>query len=142
MALPIVAQDNQEVTSELRAYRVVVDQEENEEKLVDLESVNPGDIVQYDLVYRNNMASAISNLKPELPVPGGMVYLNETASPELVGASLNREGQFEALPIVRQRTLPNGESRDITVPAEEYQRLQWLIPDLAAGEEVVISVRM
>ena len=141
MLMPAMAfAQNGEVQSRLTVQKVIVS--DSGEELEAVSSVKPGDTVEYRLVYTNERTDQISNLKPVLPIPMGMNYLAETASPSLYAASLVYEGGFESAPLMRRITLENGENIEELVDRSQYKQLQWLISDLDPGETVEISVRM
>ena len=41
----------------------------------------PGEVIQYDAVYRNQGKKGIRNLQPTLPIPSGLEYLPDSAKP-------------------------------------------------------------
>lgn len=129
-----------EVQSRLTVQKVIVS--DSGEELEAVSSVKPGDTVEYRLVYTNERTDRISNLKPVLPIPMGMNYLAETASPSLYAASLVYEGGFESAPLMRKITLENGDEIEELVDRSQYKQLQWLVSELDPGESVEISVRM
>lgn len=135
------AQNDNAVTSELKLFKISV--QNGEEIAEEITEIQPGDTVEYRLTYTNNLTSPISRLKPVLPVPDGVVYIANTAQPNLDAASLRTNGPgFEQLPIMRRDTLPSGETVEKEVPATEYRRLQWIISSLDDGAAATLKVRM
>ena len=136
------AQNNasEDVSSELEIFRV--DKTDDEETLIAVDEINAGDTVEYQLTYVNNMGEAITNLKPELPIPQGMTLVPNTAAPEISGASLQAQGVIQSLPIRTEFELPNGETVVKSATPEQYKRIQWLVSQLNEGDSVLVSVRM
>ena len=133
-------QEQEDVTSELKIFRV--DNNQDGERLIAIDEIEAGDTVEYQLTYKNNMEEAITNLKPELPVPNGMQMVPQTAKPSLVGAALQSQGTIQSLPIRTQYQLPNGETVTRDVSPDQFKRVQWMVNRLAEGESVTLSVRM
>lgn len=131
-----------EVTSVLKAYQITIDADGNE-VASEVTEVKPGDIIEYRLTYQNETGRDISQLMPVLPIPLEMFYLESTASPELSGASVSTiANDFRQPPLTRQVTLPDGSQVNRVIPAQEYRRLQWLVPALAAGESITLTARV
>lgn len=127
--------------SELKVFQITLDADSNE-VATEVTEVKPGDIIEYRLTYTNNTGGDITQLKPVLPIPLQMFYLGE-ASPALSGASLSPiADDFRQPPLTRQVTLPDGSQVNRTIPAEEYRRLQWVVPALAAGESITLTARV
>lgn len=131
-----------EVSSVLKAFSITFDADSNE-VATEVTEVKPGDIIEYRLTYQNGTGGDISQLKPVLPIPLEMFYLEDTAMPALSGASISpTANDFRQPPLTRQVTLPDGSQVNRAIPSEEYRRLQWLVPALAAGESVTLTARV
>lgn len=135
----LIAQST-ELVSDLKAFKVIT--ENKKEKLVPAESVLPGDIIEYQLTYSNKTNGVISNLRPILPVPEGMVFIDETANPSMHAVSISNDQVFQVPPIVREITLPNGSKGKIKVDAKEYRFIQWLQESMAKGDTKIFKARM
>ncbi|HAW79070.1 MAG TPA: hypothetical protein DCX27_04710, partial [Balneola sp.] len=62
---------------------------------------------------------------------------------ELSGASVSpTANDFRQPPLTRQVTLPDGSQVNRVIPAQEYRRIQWLVPALAAGESITLTARV
>lgn len=102
--------------------------------------VEVGDTLEYRLSYTNNLSATISKLKPVLPIPTGMQYLKDTSQPAISAASLDSLGStFQAPPVKRVVTLPNGDSEEEVAEPHTYRRLQWLVESLAPNETVIFA---
>ncbi len=136
------AQQGDGVTSVLEVFRITVD-DNGEEISVATTEVAPGDLIEYRLTYTNNLDNGITQLQPILPIPIGMEYLLESASPNPEGASLSNTGNtFQRLPLTRTVRQPDGTTVEEEVPGREYRRLRWLVPSLEAGDQVILVARV
>jgi uncharacterized repeat protein (TIGR01451 family) len=104
------------------------------------ERAMPGEVIQYDAVYKNQSGNGVRNLVPTLPIPRGLEYIPDSAKPAPAKASLDGK-VFEPLPLTRKVTLPNGETVEQPVPYSEIRALRWEIGDLEAGAAAQISAR-
>ena len=137
-----LAQNEGPVTSELTAFKITTD-ESGEEVATEVAEIQPADTIEYRLTYTNNSDGAISNLVPVLPIPAGMQYLEDTASPVLNAASTQTTGDdFQAPPLTRTVTTEDGEQVTEQVPTVEYRRLQWTVSTLEAGASVTLTARV
>lgn len=135
----LVAQRNQ-LLSDLKAFKVV--KVDNKEQLVETNSVMPGDIIEYQLTYINETGGSISNLRPVLPVPDGMIFIEETANPTLHAVSITNDQVFQQPPVLKEIVLPNGSKGKIKVDPKEYRFLQWLQDSMNSGEIKTFKARM
>jgi len=141
-AANVFAQQSEGVTSLLEVFRITVDAN-GEEISVPTTEVTPGDLIEYRLTYTNNLENGISQLQPILPIPIGMEYQLESATPSPEGASLSNTGStFQNLPLTRTVRQPDGTTAEELVPGREYRRLRWLVPSLEAGDQVILVARV
>jgi len=133
---------NEDLSSVLRVYKISIDAEGNE-VATEVTEVKPGDIIEYRLTYQNETDGDLTQITPVLPIPPEMFYLESTASPALSGASVSTiANDFRQPPLTRQVTLPDGSQVNRVISAQEYRRLQWLVPALAAGESITLTARV
>ena len=118
----------------------VVKQADGKEKLLAADRAFPGEVIQYDALYRNQSAKPLSNVSPTLPIPNGMVFIPDSAAPAPAEASLDGK-IFQRIPIMRKIRMPNGEQKEEEVPATEYRALRWQAGDLAAGATTTVTAR-
>lgn len=138
---PTAAADNDAVSATLSAFRVVV-RPDGKTGLDAAAGAQPGDTIEYRVVYRNTSRGAAKNVIATLPVPaGGLAYLPSSAQPKAVLASLDGQA-FAPVPLMRKVTLPDGTLSVQRVPASEYRALRWQLGDLPAGTGVTVSARM
>lgn len=142
MSVQLMAQQSEGVTSTLQVYNITVN-DDGEEIATETTEVTPGDIIEYRMTYTNNLDNSITNLQPILPIPVGMEFVLESASPNPEGASLSNSGDsFQRLPLTRQVRQPDGTTVEEEVPSREYRRLRWMVPSLNAGDQVILVARV
>jgi uncharacterized repeat protein (TIGR01451 family) len=120
--------------------RKVIKQPDGKEKLLAADRAFPGEIIQYDALYVNQTARPLTRVSPTLPIPNGMVFVPNSATPPPAEASLDGRS-FQRIPIVRKVTTPTGEEKEEEVPATEYRALRWHAGDLASGARTVVTAR-
>lgn len=136
----VFAADTQAVDVRLQAFQVVT-QDKGGEKLVPALEAHPGDTIEYQVTYQNNGKTAARAVAATLPVPeGAMVYLDGSAAPKTVQASLDGK-QFSPLPLTRE-VMRNGRRTIEPVPPEQYRFLRWELGDLAPGKAATVTSRM
>lgn len=142
LAVQAFAQQNDELTSVLQVYKITTN-DDGDEVANETTEVTPGDLIEYRLTYTNNLDNSITQLMPVLPIPVGMEFELDSASPNAEGASLSNTGNtFQRLPLTRQVRQPDGTTAEELVPSREYRRLRWLVPSLDAGEQVILVARV
>lgn len=130
---------NNDVVVTLKAQKVLRGPDGNE-VLQLAERAMPGEVIQYDAIYKNQSGSGVRNLEPTLPIPRGLEYIPDSAKPAPSKASLDGKN-FAPLPLKRQVTLPTGETVEQPVPSSEIRALRWELGDLDAGAAALISAR-
>jgi len=128
-----------DVVVTLKAQKVLRGSDGNE-VLQAADRAMPGEVIQYDAVYKNQSKSGVRNLVPTLPIPRGLEYIPDSAKPAPSKASIDGK-IFESLPLKRKVTLPTGETVEQAVPPSEIRALRWEIGDLDAGAAAQISAR-
>lgn len=131
------AASNGPVTVKLTQSRVEV--EAGKEKLVEAETVKPGDVIEYRAVYTNVSKAAVRDLTATLPVPEGLVYVPRSAkgSEGLPAAqAVARDGQSGAEPLM----VTEG-GKKVVVPYTQYRVLRWRVGAMPAGRSVTVSAR-
>lgn len=124
----------------LQAFQVVA-QDKGGEKLVPATQAEPGDTIEYQVTYQNNGKAPAKAVMATLPVPeGAMAYLDGSAAPKAVQASLDGKG-FAPLPLTRE-VVRGGKRVVETVPTSEIRFLRWELGDLAPGKAATVTSRM
>ena len=100
----------------------------------------PGEVIQYDALYKNQSKAGVKNLQPTLPIPQGLEYLPESANPAPTLASLDGKN-FAPIPLKRSVKAPDGQMKEVSVPVSEYRALRWTLGDLDSGKTALVSAR-
>ena len=100
----------------------------------------PGEVIQYEALYRNQGKKGIRNLQPTLPIPAGLEYLPDSAKPAPSKASLDGKN-FAPVPLMRQVASADGKTKEEPVPPSEYRALRWELGDLDSGRNALVSAR-
>ena len=140
-ATPLSAQTapKNPVAISLTAQKVTKDAE-GKEHLKPADRAMPGEVVQYDALYKNTSSAGVKNLAPTLPIPPGLEFLPETVNPMPAFASVDGR-TFAPFPLVRKVTKPDGTVEEQAVPASEYRALRWTVGDLESGKSILVSAR-
>jgi uncharacterized repeat protein (TIGR01451 family) len=138
-ASPARAQSKGDVAISLVAQKVIK-AADGKEELKPADRAFPGEVVQYDALYRNTSERGVRNLEPTLPIPSGLEFLPDSAKPAPAKASIDGR-TFEPFPLMRKITHPDGTIEQRPVPPSEYRALRWSVGDLAAGQSVAVSAR-
>jgi len=140
LGLNAVAQSADAVSVIQKIYKVEV--AAGAEKLIEVngKQVKPGDVLEYQVVYHNQSKDLVQNLKADLPIPSGFIYLAATAHPAKVDASLDGK-IFSPAPLKKVSTR-NGVTTEEVVALSLYRALRWDIGDLKPGASVTVRARV
>lgn len=128
-----------EVEVLLQQFKVV--KQGQSEMLEPVQRIKPGELIEYQVKYRNTSNHALRQLNAILPIPKETEYVPDSAHPQNVQASLDGL-TYAPVPLVREVRLSNGEKQIRVVPTAEYRSLRWLIGDLPATQTVTVSARI
>ena len=135
LCLPLLA----EVKVVLQASKIVVvngaEQRESADK------AKPGEVIEYVAEYRNAAKSPVSNVVATLPVPAGMEYLPNSASPGQVMASTD-EHNYAPVPLKRMVRNADGKMVEQEVPYSEYRSLRWKLGEIPGETSKSVKARM
>lgn len=134
------AEEQGALAAELRAFRIASDTRGGERRLPAGE-VRPGDLVEYEAIYRNHGAERIHGLAPVLPVPAGLEFVPGSAHPSALEATTDGSA-WAPVPLRRQLARPDGGVEWVEVPAAEYRALRWSLGDLDAAKSATVRARM
>jgi len=140
IAAPLADAADEPVSVVLALKLVTMDPESGQELVADSDAVSPGDRVEYQVAYTNNLDYAISDVMATLPLPGGMEFVAGTELPRGATASLDGEN-FAAIPLTRTQTAADGSVTTVQVPYAEYRALRWQIALIDAGATVTVRAR-
>src|SRR5258708_13724238 len=109
-----------ELKSVLVAYKVVT--ANGAEQIQSADKAKPGDVVEYVAEYQNTDKRPVREVMAKLPIPSGMVYVPETASPAGALASTD-DINYAPVPLKRSVPGPDGNMAQQLVPYSDYRPL-------------------
>jgi uncharacterized repeat protein (TIGR01451 family) len=135
LCLPLLA----EVKIMLTASKIVM--VNGSEQKHSSDKTKPGDTIEYIAEYKNTGKGGASNVVATLPVPAGMEYLPQTASPDGATASTD-DKTYAPIPLKRTVRGADGKTKEELVPFPEYRSLRWNLGDIAPGASKSVKARM
>jgi uncharacterized repeat protein (TIGR01451 family) len=133
--------------AELTAKKVVKTKGKRE-KLQSATYVETGDVLEYAVVYSNRGRKAVSALVATLPIPVGMTYIEDSAVPAKVEASIDGQS-FYPVPLLwdvrTHKLLTKQESLAVIsehVPVANYRALRWQMPMLKPKGDFTARARV
>lgn len=128
-----------EVKVVLAAHKIV--KTNGAEQSVPGDKAKPGDVIEYVATYRNTDNKPATNVTATLPIPRGMEYIPNTASPDRVTASTDDE-HYAVVPLKRMVKDANGKPVEELVPYSEYRSLRWQLGAMPGGATRDVKARM
>ena len=116
---------------DLKAYKVIV--VEGAETFVSADVAAPGDLVEYRATYRNLGKEPLKDVRPEIPVPPGLILVPGAELPAAESALVLGRG-YVALPALDQDAKP--------VAAKRLRALRWKAESLPAGATREVKLRV
>ena len=104
------------------------------ETLVAVDTVKPGDVIEYVATYRNTTRAPLSKVEATLPIPSNTEFVPGTVRPATAKASADGRN-YGDLPLKRV-VKRNGVDVEEQVPVREYRYLRWY-PGVIGGEQAV-----
>ena len=138
LPLGLLAQGAPEVRVDLTAKRVVVS--DGQESLVSADKAKPGEVIQYEAVYKNTGSAPVKNVAATVPIPSSLALVDESAKPPAVQASVDGKN-FNPIPLTREVKNKEGVTEKQPVPLAEYRALRWVISELPAGGSTAVLLR-
>ena len=138
LPLGLLAQSPPDVRVNLTAKRVVVS--DGQESLVSADKAKPGEVIQYEAVYKNGGKAPVKNVAATVPIPSGLAFVEGSTKPPAAEASLDGK-TFAPLPLTREVKNEAGVLEKQPVPVAEYRALRWMINELPAGEGATVLLR-
>ena len=144
LALPTVADPLESVLEVFLVSEEKVD-DELVEKLVPVDSAEPGAVIEYVLTYTNTSEEPLTGFAIKTPIPASTAYVAESADADVKSdfrVSVDSGESFEAEPVTRI-VIENGKSKEIVIPPSEYNALSWDVKKkLKAGKSMVMRYRV
>ena len=136
---PEAALAGNDVAVTLAAQRVTVTN--GKEAFSSASQVKPGDVVEYRATYTNSGKAPARQLLATLPVPAGMEFVEQSAVPAKLEASLDGQ-RYAPVPLTRRVKQADGKEVVRPVPPAEYRWLRWTLGNLGSNTARTVSARM
>lgn len=118
---------------------------EGKEEVKPADTVEPGGILEYKMMYTNQGNSELQGLVVTAPIPQSTTFLGGSQLTQVDStflASLDGE-LFEPEPIKRMRVNAQGEMEEVTVSPNEYRMIRWVPKrEIDASESMVFKYRV
>lgn len=115
------------LSSKMETYLVA--EKNGQEVMTATEEASPGDVIEYRLIYTNNAEQPLSGLEITGPIPANTAYLKDSAATDaeaVFTVSIDDGSSFEAEPVTRNTSGPDGQSKNVIVPPSDYTQLRWV----------------
>lgn len=132
-------------------YRIVEQDAEGNELLVERTSVRPGETIHYTLIHKNTAEFDMAGLVVVAPVPQGVTFVADTqeSSSEAVfevQAELEPDQpglEWSTMPAMRRVVDKDGSERMEALPASEIEAVRWRLQTaLLSGQETLNAYRV
>ncbi len=133
------------LSSEMKAF-VVQKTTSGKEKLTSVKSAEPGQTIQYQLIYKNKGKGTLKGLTVTGPVPANTHFVEKSANTRVKSdllVSIDGGKTFEKQPVKRMKVMPDGSKKMIIIPADKYTHIRWKTKSaLKSGGKQVFSYRV
>ena len=88
----------------------------------------PGDVIEYRLVFTNSGEADVFGLNVVNPIPDNTSFIEQsamTAIPSTFMVSIDGGETFESTPVTRIETQADGSQKEVVVPPSLYTHVQW-----------------
>lgn len=126
----------QPVSGEIQTYVVTVDDSGNE-KITKTDQVEPGQVMEFELVFTNNGDTSVSGIQVVDPIPENTLFIGESHSSDVQAnfeVSIDGGQTFESEPVVRIETQADGSQKEVVIPPSQYTHVRWLAEDALASK--------
>lgn len=127
LAGPVLAASDDPLVSRMDVFRIVEDDAGRERAEPAVETL-PGEVLEYRLSYENVSDARLRALVITGPIPANTDYVAGSAATMVASrlvVSVDGGGTYEAEPVIRERTLPDGSVEEFVVPPEQYTHVRW-----------------
>ncbi len=124
------------VSGEIKAYLVTVDKN-GKEKVTKTDQVEPGQVMEFELVFTNNGETNVSGIQVVDPIPENTLFIGESHSSDVQAnfeVSIDGGQTFESEPVIRIETQADGSQKEVVIPPEQYTHVRWLAEDALASK--------
>lgn len=133
------------VTGNVEAF-LITDQG-SAKALDDAATAEPGDVIEYRLVFTNAGEEDVFGLNVVNPIPKHTAFVSQsenTRIPASFKVSIDGGETFESTPVKRIETQSDGTQKEVVVPPSQYTHVQWKAdqPLTSEGGQHVYSYRV
>ncbi|CAA0091488.1 Uncharacterised protein [BD1-7 clade bacterium] len=123
----------------------VVDDKGEKGALLEKDSVEPGQVLEYQLTYTNNTEKPLQITAATGLIPENTAYVTGSAEGQVVAeflVSIDKGTNYESEPVKRTRTV-GGKTETYIVPVSEYTNVRWVKPEpIEAGKSQIYQYRV
>lgn len=119
------------VSGQIQAFIVSVGSD-GTENITEAKVTEPGQIMEFQIVFTNNGASDVSGIQVVDPIPENTLYIGDSHRADVTAAfqvSIDGGTTFEPEPVIRIETLSDGTSKEVVVSPDKYTHVRWLAED-------------
>lgn len=133
------------VSGDIQAYLISGDSDS--ETLQPASQAEPGDVIEYRLVFTNSGETDVFGLNVVNPIPENTTFVSQSANtriPSIFKVSIDGGATFEDTPVKRVETQSDGTQKEVIIPPSMYTHVQWKAdkPLLSDGGEHIYSYRV
>lgn len=115
------------VSGEIQAFLVTVGND-GAEKVVPTEQTQPGQIMEFQIVFTNSGEEDVSGIKVVDPIPEFTKFIGESHASDVTAVfevSIDGGVSFEPEPVVRMETQADGSKKEVIVSPDQYTHIRW-----------------
>lgn len=134
----VSASKNEPMLSSHMKASVVTMNAQGEESMRTMKQAEPGQTIQYDLMYANNSDKSFKGLVVTGPIPAHTHYLANTATTGVSAkrlVSIDGGKTFEAEPVKRQQKMADGTIKTVVISAAKYTHIRWKAGDALLSKD-------
>lgn len=142
--VPGFAQENEDSPLEIELKAFLFSHGERESELTDDAEILPGQIIEYELIYKNTSSATLREVNASAGIPEGTAFVqgSATESDSLTPEFSVDGSNFSTPPIYIDVENEAGEIERREADVDAYRAIQWRIPELSGGEEKSLIYRV
>ncbi len=126
---------------ELKAY--LVKKKEGKEMLIPIpKSVNPGNVIEYQIIAKNPSKEVLRNVEIKALIPKGTQYIPKSATPNPKPLFSIDGGKTYSHEPVKYKVKENGKFVEKVATPDMYTNIKWILPSLSPSEEVKLRYKV
>jgi len=116
------------LTGDIQAFVVSVD-DDGVEKVTSADVTEPGQILEFQIVFTNNGDSHVNGIQVVDPIPENTRFIGDSHRSDVPAAfevSIDGGESFEAEPVRRIETREDGTQQEVVITPDQYTHVRWL----------------